>query len=108
MLLAIQLALIVVGVVVAVRGRMSGARGREVIGSRARLAGLVLLGMSAWSVTGGTMMGHVPEGMQRLSVVGMQGVWLLGAMIMASMIAGAGRPAEAVRRGEAHPRRAAA
>lgn len=98
MLLAIQLALLVVGVVVLIRGRMSGARGCEVVGPRARLAGLVLVGVSCWSITSGVMAERVPEGVQRLSVIGIQGVMLLGAMIIASMIAGGGRPQESVGR----------
>jgi len=92
MLLAIQMALFVVGGVVVLRGRMSGTRGHEVVGLRARLAGGVLAGMSGWSLATGMMIEQVPEGVQRLSVLGMQAIWLLAAMITASMVAGSGKP----------------
>ncbi len=107
MLLAIQLALLVVGIVVVVRGRMCGARGREIVGPRARLAGLALLAMAGWSTASGLMVESVPEGAARLSVIGMQGVWLLGAMIVASMVAGAGQPEEAVAKRAQRMRKAA-
>ncbi len=107
MLLAIQLALLVVGVVVVVRGKMSGARGCDVIGLRARLAGGLLAGMAGWSTATGMMLQQVPEGVQRLSVIGLQAIWLLGAMVLASMVAGAGRPEEAVARRSGRLRSAA-
>lgn len=91
MLLAIQLALLVVGVVVVLRGRMAGGRGREVVGTRARLAGLVLAGMAGWSTATGVSIERVAEGVQRLSVLGVQAVWLLAAMLIASLVAGSGR-----------------
>jgi hypothetical protein len=98
MLLAIQLALLAVGVIVVIRGRMSGTRGGEVVGVRARAAGGVLGGMAGWSTATGLMLERVPEGVQRLGVLGWQAVWLLGAMVLASMIAGGGRPVGAMRR----------
>lgn len=91
MLLAIQLALLVVGIVVVIRGRMGGAKGCEVLGLRARLAGGLLAGMAGWSTATGMMVQQVPEGVERLSVIGIQAIWLLGAMVLASMVAGAGR-----------------
>lgn len=108
MLLAIQLGFLAVGVIIVVRGRMSGTRGHEVVGMRARLAGAVLAGMAGWSTASGMMVERIPEGVQRLSVIGMQGVWLLGAMVAASVIAGAGRPEEAVRVRDRRPHRMAA
>ena len=107
MLLAIQLALLAMGVVVVLRGRMCGIRGHEVIGMRARLAGLVMAAMAGWSTASGLMVEHIPQGVHRLSVVGMQAVWLLGAMILASMIAGSGMPEEAVAKRGQRLRRAA-
>jgi hypothetical protein len=98
MLLAIQLALLAVGVIVVVRGRMSGTRGQEVVGVRARLAGGVLGAMAGWSTATGLMLERVPEGVQRIAVLGWQAVWLLGAMMLASMIAGGGSPRESGRR----------
>ena len=100
MLLAIQLALMAVGVIVVVRGRMLGTRGQEVAGVRARLAGGVLACMAGWSTATGMLLSRVPEGAPRLGVLGWQAVWLLGAMMLASMVAGGGRP-EGARRGKA-------
>lgn len=98
MLLAIQLALLAVGVIVVIRGKMSGTRGGEVTGLRARLAGLALASMAGWSTTTGLTLNSTPEGVQRLSVMGLQAVWLLAAMMLASLIAGSGAPARAPRR----------
>ncbi|MCA9288293.1 MAG: hypothetical protein KDA05_06905 [Phycisphaerales bacterium] len=90
MLLGIQLALVAIGVVVLLRGQMSGARGREVSGARARLAGLVLVVMAGWSALASRGLEATPEGVDRLALVAVQCVWLLGAMIVASMVGGAG------------------
>lgn len=98
MLLAIQLALLAVGIIVVIRGKMSGTRGGEVTGLRARLAGFALASMAGWSTATGFTVHSAPEGVQRLSVMGLQAVWLLAAMMLASLIAGSGAPARATRR----------
>lgn len=101
MLLGIQLALLVVGVIVALRGRMGGARGHEVVGVRARAAGVLIGVMAGASIA----MTHAPGrgietlamGPERLAALAVQGVWLVGAMVLATLVAGSGRPEPAIR-----------
>lgn len=99
MLLGIQLALLAMGVIVALRGRMGGARGHEVVGARARLGGLVLVAMAGTSIgmthgADGTLAGAA-EGVDRLAAIGLQGAWLMGAMVIAALVGGQGRNVEA-------------